>query len=176
MLLSYNRLCELGPSLFAPFVVDHVNASSIDVTLGGTILVEAPHCGVVDYGDRTGHVLERIELTEEGYVIRPGEFILAQTVEVFNLPDTISGEYKLKSSMARCGLEHLKAGWCDAGWHGSVLTLELKNMNLHHGIRIRPGQRIGQIVFFEHEPVPAEGLYANRGRYNGDREVSAAKR
>ena len=77
--------------------------------------------------------------------------------------------------MARIGLEHMNAGWCDAGWNGSVLTLELKNMTKHHAIRIRPGDPIGQMVFFKHEPVPTEASYASKGRYNGDSSVSGIK-
>ena len=92
------------------------------------------------------------------------------------MPMDISAEYKLKSSMARIGLEHLNAGWCDAGWHGSVLTLELVNVTRHHSIIIRPGDPIGQMVFFRHAPVPPERPYATRGRYNTDRTVRTIKK
>lgn len=105
----------------------------------------------------------------------PGNFILTQSREVFHLPDTISAEYKLKSSMARIGLEHLNAGWCDAGWNGSVLTLELKNMTEAHSILLQEGDAIGQIVFFKHAPVPEDKSYAARGRYNNDKTVMGAK-
>lgn len=97
------------------------------------------------------------------------------SAEVFNLPEDISAEYKLKSSMARIGLEHMNAGWCDAGWHGSVLTLEFKNMLQYHAILIRPGDAIGQMIFFYHEPVPKSASYATRGRYNNDKSVSTIR-
>ena len=58
--------------------------------------------------------------------------------------------------MARIGLDHLNAGWCDAGWHGSVLTLELKNCCRSHEIVLTNGDFIGQIIFFSHEEVPDE--------------------
>jgi dCTP deaminase len=77
--------------------------------------------------------------------------------------------------MARIGLEHLNAGWCDAGWNNSVLTLELKNMTQYHTIMLQKGDKIGQMVFFEHEPVPHERSYAVRGRYNNDSTVSGVK-
>jgi hypothetical protein len=35
---------------------------------------------------------------------------------------------------------------------------------------------IGQLIFFEHEEVPPHASYATKGRYNGDRKVSGAKR
>jgi deoxycytidine triphosphate deaminase len=105
----------------------------------------------------------------------PGAFILAHSREVFNLPSDISAEYKLKSSMARIGLNHLNAGWCDSFWSGSVLTLELHNTTQNHAIQLRMGDPIGQMVFFRHAPVPEESSYKVRGRYNNDKTVSGIK-
>ena len=156
-----------------------VNATSLDIHLGKRILREKrpdhDH-RVVDYSAREPVTYEEIILGTDGWVMEPGDFILASSFEVFNLPLDISAEYKLKSSMARIGLEHMNAGWCDAGWHGSVLTLELKNMCNHHAVRIRPGDPIGQMVFYRHRPVAHNVSYASRGRYNGDKTVSGIKK
>lgn len=188
-LLSYNRLCELvEQGVITNVEHDQVNATSIDLTLGDNILVERLHpsartirrgevtVSIVSLQDRTPLYMGPHNLFDNGaFLLLPGQFILAQSAQTFNLPNNISAEYKLKSSMARIGLEHLNAGWCDAGWNGSVLTLELKNMTQHHAIQLRAGDRIGQIVFFEHEPVPADRSYAARGRYNGDTKVEGIK-
>jgi deoxycytidine triphosphate deaminase len=56
-----------------------------------------------------------------------------------------------------------------------VLTLELVNVSRHHSIIIRPGDPIGQMVFFRHAPVPHERSYAARGRYNKDQTVRTIK-
>ena len=73
-------------------------------------------------------------------MLQSGEFCLAETLELFNLPDDISCQFVLKSSRARSGLNHLLAGWCDPGWHGSKLTLDaLKNERLHHALPLWPG-------------------------------------
>lgn len=170
-LLSHQKLVQLAETgVIGPVKDGAINAASIDIHLGTTILwedvPEYHNDWVVDYSDRKSLTYIKHEMSDSGWILKPGDFILAQSVEVFNLPNTISAEYKLKSSMARIGLEHMNAGWCDAGWHGSVLTLELKNMTKHHAIRIRPGDAIGQIVFFEHEEVPENASYAAKGRYN----------
>jgi dCTP deaminase len=110
-----------------------------------------------------------------GIIMQSNDFILAQSIEVFNLPEDISAQYRLKSSMARIGLEHLNAGHCDAGWNGSVLTLELKNVTRYHAIHLKAGDPIGQMVFWRHEPVPADKSYAARGRYNGDMTVAGVR-
>ena len=179
MLLSYDELISLiEDGVIQNAKLDAVNSASIDIHLGRRILVERASDGyvVLDYAKRDRPIMDEVVLDEHGYVLKPGEFILAESVEVFNLPNTISAEYKLKSSMARIGLEHLNAGWCDAGWHGSVLTLELKNMSRYHMIRIRPGDAIGQMVFFRHAPVPEQRSYAARGRYNGNLSVSTIRK
>ena len=180
MLLSHNELVELvDRGVVTKGRRNAINAASIDIHLGDTLLLEDEPVGlmesVIDYRKRTPLNTFTYHMDADGYVLEPGEFVLAQSVEVFNLPNDISAEYKLKSSMARIGLEHMNAGWCDAGWHGSVLTLELKNMSRFHAIRIRPGDAIGQMIFFWHEPVSEGASYAQRGRYNNDRQVSGIK-
>ena len=176
MLLSYNRLVKLvEDEVITPVEHDQINSASIDVTLDKTILLEGDSFVPVDLAKKKNIDVIRYEMPKDGYVLAPGAFILASTIEVFNLPNNISSEYKLKSSMARNGLEHLNAGWADAGWNGSKLTLELKNMTKSHYLQIKQGMRIGQMVFFEHEPVPEDRSYAARGQYNGQEEVTASK-
>lgn len=171
MLLSYNEIVDLINAGVITGVqsLDAVNAASLDVHLGPELLVET--CGgpaVIDYSkrERPGFRKETID-PERGVLVLPGSFVLAQTVEMFHLPNDISAVYKLKSSMARVGLEHLNSGWCDAGWSGSVFTLALKNVTQFHCIRLHVGDSIGQVVFFRHTEVPEHASYANRGRYNG---------
>lgn len=163
-----------------------VNSASLDIRLGLKILIERP---APNYDSRQENLgLRRISLrkreplnmTEHDFrkdgpfILYPGEFILAHSHEVFNLPNHISAMYALKSSMARIGLEHLNAGWCDAGWHGSSLTLELKNITRYHEITLNHLDLIGQLIFFQHKNVSMEHSYATRGRYNKQPTVMGA--
>jgi len=176
-LLSYTEICELiEQGVIENACYDLVNSASLDIRLAPNILIEDSSI----YNNMPIIKLYRKQplFTEKRmlpYTLLPGEFILAASLEVFNLPNNISAEYKLKSSMARIGLEHLNAGWCDAGWHGSCLTLELKNMTRYHSIELNYKDPIGQIVFFKHTPVPDDKSYAVRGRYNGDTSVQGVK-
>ena len=115
----------------------------------------------IDISDRT---------EEDPYYLAPSEFVLAETIEVFNLPDDISAQFVLKSSRARSGLNHALAGWCDPGWHGSKLTLELKNERRYHGLSLYPNMKIGQMVFHRMSNVPALS-YAVTGNYNNHLRV-----
>lgn len=180
MLLSYTEVCGLlDRGVIENALYENVNSSSLDIRLGDRVLIETKpkegECRILDYRKREKLVTYPVLLDQSGVCLNPGDTLLAHSIEVFNLPNDVSAEYKLKSSMARIFLEHLNAGWCDAGWNGSVLTLELKNMSKYHSILLRPGDAIGQIVFFRHEPVPADRSYAARGRYNGDKTVSTIK-
>ena len=155
-----------------------VNAASIDLHLAPRMLTEAythpndTNRALLDLSKREGPAM----LPHSGTVIlKPGDFCLGSSTEVFNLPNDISGMFLLKSSLARAGLVHSQAGWCDAGWHGSSLTLELRNNLKRHGMLLTAGMAIGQIVLFRHTPVPKEFSYATKGRYNGDRAVKGIK-
>ena len=182
MLISYNGLVGLINRGVIDADIANVNSSSIDITLGEELLIEVNpkfhnRSEIIDIcePDQTINTMKWVGGKGEPFILEPGQCVLAASVETFNLPNHISAEYKLKSSMARNFLEHLNAGWCDAGWHGSKLTLELKNLSQYHALIIRPGMKIGQVVFFEHEEVPAEFSYAKRGQYNSDQSVQKSR-
>lgn len=175
-LLSFNELLQLveqGVITDVPY--EHINAASIDVRLGSDILIERACNRSVSLRDRENLVMESFSLDNSGYRLDPGEFILAHTLEKFNLPDDIVCYFKLKSSGARIGLNNLLATFCDPGWSGSVLTLELQNTTRHHAILLHAGDRVGQMVFHRVTRVPADRSYAVRGRYNNDPSVQQAK-
>lgn len=176
MLITYNGLIDLvSAGVIEGVAPERINAASIDVTLGATIWVESGRARAVDLAAKETPNMDRIEMTPRGYLLAPGEFVLAQTREVFHLPDDIACEYRLKSSGARAGLDQALAVWCDPGWHGSVLTLELRNNLMHHPLRLRPGLAIGQMVFWRGAPVPADRSYRSVGQYNNDRAAQPSK-
>jgi dCTP deaminase len=62
------------------------------------------------------------------------------------------------------------AGYCDPGWHGSTLTLELHNSRQLHPVALWPGMKIGQMVFHRMAATPQRS-YAVTGRYNNHTTV-----
>ena len=158
--------CECG--MITPFDPALLNPASLDVRLGPTLLIESAQSP-----ELVPYPLHQHSQAEP-YELRPGQFCLAQTVEVFNLPDDIAAQFMLKSSRAREGLEHLMAGYCDPGWHGSVLTLELHNSRQLWPVGLWPGMKIGQIVFHLMAERPLAS-YAQTGRYNMDSTVQASR-
>lgn len=176
-LLSYNSLVCLVDEGIINADYENINGASIDITLDKEILIERPmsYFRLVDLKEKQSLEFSKYQIKEEGYKIYPGTFLLASSRETFNLPPTIAAEYKLKSSLARSGLQHLLAGWCDPGWTDSKLTLELKNITSKHTLVLREGMKIGQMVFWECEPVPEQHSYANRGQYNRQQGVTSSK-
>ena len=161
-----HALCLGG--MVEPYDETLVNPASLDVRLGGTLLIESVQSPALVPYPLEGH-------TESNpYMLAPGQFCLAQTVETFSLPDHVAAQFMLKSSRAREGLEHLMAGYCDPGWTGSVLTLELHNSRQLHPVALWPGMRIGQMVFHQMHATPTLS-YRTTGRYNGDATVQASK-
>lgn len=156
--------------MVAPFDPALINPASLDVTLGTHLRIESaegPEMLLVD--------MEQMGVSQhDPYLLRPGQFVLAETVETFSLPTTVAAQFMLKSSRAREGIEHLMAGYCDPGWHGSKLTMELHNSRQLHAVGIWPGMRIGQMVFHRMSQEP-ERDYSQTGRYNRDVMVMGSK-
>lgn len=158
-------LCLAG--MVTPYDPALLNPASLDVLLGDSLLIES-----VESRELVPYPLHQ-HSEANPYQWQPGQFLLAPTRETFAMPDTVAGEFRLKSSRAREGADQALAVWLDPGWHGSVLTLELRNNRQLHWLPLWPGMKIGQIVF--HPCEAPQRSYALTGRYNGDAAVMASK-
>jgi dCTP deaminase len=160
------RMCLGG--LVSPFDSTLINPASLDVRLGKQLLIEQEDKrGLMPFDISNYNV-------DTPFLLDPDEFILAHTVEKFNVPDDVAGQFALKSSVARSGVEHLMAGYIDPGFTNSVLTLELKNARRNHPVFLWPGMRIGQIVW-QRMSAPPTTSYRISGRYNNDQSVTPSK-
>ena len=77
------------------------------------------------------------------FIIHPGNFVLAASLEWIHLPSNLAGYVVGKSSWGRRGLIIATAAGVHPGFTG-CLTLELSNVG-EIPIAIRPGLRIGQL-------------------------------
>ena len=109
-------------------------------------------------------------LSTAGYDVRiaeeiwmwPGRFVLASTIEHFDMPDDLLAIVHDKSTWARRGLT-VQNTVVESGWKG-YLTLEL-TLHSWRPIRLRAGDPIAQIVFHKlDEPteLPYSGKYQNQ--------------
>lgn len=100
---------------------------------------------------------------KENFMLRPGEFVLASSVEHFDMPNDVMGIVHDKSSLARQGLA-VQNTVIEAGWKG-FLTLELTYHGNKRWLSIEAGQPIAQIIFHRLEEAtekPYDGKYQNQ--------------
>lgn len=156
-------LC-LNQQMIVPFNRDQLNPASYDVRLGREIMIES-----VGKRSFVRSPIDRCTV-EEPYLLRPGQFVLASTEEILNMPEGVAGRFALKSSRGREGYSHALSAYIDPGFHGSRLTLELHNITQMQHLPLYPGLLIGQIVFEKMSQIPEVG-YAKTGHYNNNPTV-----
>ena len=154
--------------MVTPYDSDLLNPASLDVRLGDELLVEQEGL------DPMKRISIKDHSRDDPFYLYPNEFVLAHTLERFQVPSNVAGQFALKSSGARAGFEHLMAGYVDPGFWDSVLTLELKNARQQAYIPLWPGMRIGQIVWTRMQSMPTK-TYRETGRYNHDHTVQSTK-
>ena len=135
-----------------PYDPDCINPASIDLRLGDSF---------IDL--ETG-----IEFQTNKITIKPGQALLATTLEIITIPTNAIGTVYLKSSLARQGLDHSLAGHCDPSFSGT-LTLELHS---HRPITLQAGQRVIQLVLAATKGYPLKGY---KGKYQGQWGPTRAK-
>lgn len=99
----------------------------------------------------------------EALHLRPGEFMLAASLEKVTVPNDLQVIVHDKSSWARKGLA-LQNTVLEPGWEGYI-TLELSNHGTL-GIELKSGMPIAQLVFHELDfptEKPYTGKYQNQG-------------
>lgn len=180
MLLSDRDLADelkSGQLGIEPLDWDLLQPSSIDVRLDRLFRVFNNHLYThIDPTERQDDLTTLVEVPEgQPFVLHPGEFVLASTLEVVTLGDALAARLEGKSSLGRLGLlVHSTAGFIDPGFSGHV-TLELSNVATLP-IRLWPGMKIGQLCVLLLSS-PAERPYGSDGigHYQGQRGPTASR-
>ena len=161
-----NEYVETGIIQIDPYDPEMVQPNSIDIRLGNDFVVYRQSDNIIDPYDRESIDAGTDRVMADEIILNPNDFVLARTVEVVRLPETIVADLKGKSSLARLGIEvHQTAGWIDAGFYGTI-TLELKNVNVRP-VNLYAGMTIGQITFTETESVAVPYNRRPGAKYNG---------
>ena len=181
MLLSDRDIAaqiEAGRVRLDPFDPALVQPSSVDVRLDRYFRLFDNHkYPFIDPAQEQPELTRLVEVDAgEAFILHPGEFVLASTLEQVSLPDDIAARVEGKSSLGRLGLlTHATAGFVDPGFTGHV-TLELSNVATLP-IKLWPGMKIGQLCFFQLSS-PAEHPYGSGRRgshYQGQRGPTASR-
>lgn len=151
----------------APLDRSQIQPASVDIRLGNTFsIVEDFPDGIVTMDNQIAYKT----ITADRYVLMPGQFVLATTMEYFKLPDNLTAFVEGRSSLGRMGLFIQNAGWVDPGFEGEI-TLELFNAN-KCAIELKAGRRVGQLVFAE---MDKPALHPYNGKYQGQKGATGSK-
>lgn len=164
---SILKLMEEKKLVIDPADREQIQPASVDVRLGHTFsVVEDNPSGVITMD----HQIQYKTITTDTYVLLPGQFVLATTMEYFVLPDNLTAFVEGRSSLGRMGLFIQNAGWVDPGFEGEI-TLELFNAN-RCAIELRSGRRVGQMVFAE---MDQPALRPYNGKYQRQRGATGSR-
>ncbi len=95
----------------------------------------------------------------EPFIIHPGSFIIASTIEYMKVPDDLVITVEGKSSLARMGILVHTAGYVDPGFEGTI-TLEISNQS-NVAVAIYSGMYICQLAVNK-LTSPSENPYNKR--------------
>lgn len=170
MILSDHTIRELmaaGKLGIAPLEDHQIQPASVDVRLGTTFsVIEDDSAGIIGLGSQ----LSYRSFTAEKYLLLPGQFVLATTMEYFHMPNDLTAFVEGRSSIGRLGLFIQNAGWVDPGFEGEI-TLELFNAN-KCAIELQAGRRVGQLVFAR---LDRDAQNPYRGKYQGQRGATGSR-
>ena len=163
---TINRILKSGKLIITPITNEQIHPASVDIRIGTTFsIVEDSPSGVITMDEPISYKT----LETDSYTLLPGQFVLATTLEYFELPNNITAFVEGRSSLGRMGLFIQNAGWVDPGFKGEI-TLELFNAN-RCAIEIKSGRRIGQLVFAQMDQS-TENPYT--GKYQGQQGATGS--
>ena len=164
---TIQKMLEQGRLSIHPLEEGQIQPASVDIRLGNTFsIVEDTSGGIIDLEKE----IKYKTITADTYLLFPGQFVLATTMEYFSLPDDLTAFVEGRSSLGRMGLFIQNAGWVDPGFEGEI-TLELFNAN-RCAIELRAGRRVGQLVFAQ---LDASARNPYRGKYQGQRGATGSR-
>ena len=170
MILSDKAIMSLlqkGALSITPLQDNQIQPASVDIRLGNTFsIVEDSSTAILTLSEK---ILYK-KIRAEKYLLMPGQFVLATTMEYIKLPNNLTAFVEGRSSLGRMGLFIQNAGWVDPGFSGEI-TLELFNAN-RCAIELQTGRRIGQLVFAQ---MDQEALHPYRGKYQEQRDATGSK-
>jgi dCTP deaminase len=162
----------------APDLETQLGSVSVDFRLGTTFMVfEHSRHSFIDprQPQSIGEAMRTIEVSpDEPFIMQPGDFALASTVESLELPDDLLGRLEGRSSIARLGITvHSTAAVFEPGWVGTA-TMELSNLG-RMAVALYPGMRICAFSFEEvSSPVTVPYRDKKNNKYAGQRTPKAS--
>ena len=150
---SIKELLEIGKIEIEPFDKElQLQESSIDMRLSERIYrypEELEAVTMLDIKNPYLNIVERDFVSDEGFVLKPGESVVAETLEYIKVPDYLNTFLDSKFRLDRYGLLVLNKGWLGTGFEGFI-SVVLHNSG-NYPIRLFKGERFCQLTFVKVE-------------------------
>lgn len=164
---TLTKMIEDKELIVEPLEKEQIQPASVDIRLGNTFsIVEDTSTGIINLENE----IKYKTITTDSYILLPNQFVLATTMEYFDLPDDLTAFVEGRSSLGRMGLFIQNAGWVDPGFKGEI-TLELYNAN-RCAIELKAGRRVGQLVFAKMDDT---ALNPYNGKYQGQKGATGSR-
>ncbi|SVA22774.1 uncharacterized protein METZ01_LOCUS75628, partial [marine metagenome] len=94
-----------GRIVIDPINLEDVQPASVDVHMDKRLLVfRNTTRAYIDVKEPMEGLTELVEIDEQPFILHPGEFVLASTLEHIEVPDDLVARLEGKSSLGRIGL------------------------------------------------------------------------
>ena len=137
------KLIKQGCLQIRPMELSQIQPASVDIRLGNTfsVLEDSPN-GIIRLSEERHYKT----IHTDTYLLLPGQFVLATTMEYIALPNNLTG------------------------FEGEI-TLELFNAN-RYAIELQAGHRLGQLVFAR---MGEDALHPYCGKYQGQKGATGSR-
>jgi dCTP deaminase len=166
------KLIESGEIKISPYDENKVSAGTYKLSLGKVILIPEPGQRV-ELGSRVNPNYERVEIPKDGFVLKPGMFVLGQTKEKITIPNYIGGFFDSRSTLARLGVSvHNTSMFIEPGHTNSIITMEMFNEG-DFDVVLKEGVAVAKLIFISSSESADRG-YSQYGRYAVQKETTGA--
>ncbi|MGM9937278.1 MAG: dCTP deaminase [Candidatus Ornithomonoglobus sp.] len=162
--------------LIEPFYQGSLQGASYDVHISNCIIKQKNGNNIVHLSekDEVDNMFEEDDITN-GYLLKPGEYILVRLVEKINMPDDLVAHIRPRTTLTKLGVivfaQHINPSF------SGNLYLGVKNFS-NSIIELKPNVAIAQCVFETiNATIPPEHLYRNKkdSKYQNESDFISSK-
>jgi len=161
--------------IIEPFVYDHIQPSSIDLTLDSKLMIpneqaQEKSINVFDKNIETYYTEQEVEK----YILNPGDCVIGQIKETIQLSKNFTGNIFNRNSLIKLGINVGLSSYINPGYRGK-LPIVISNIGKFK-IELITGMRICQLVISDVSPEPNLDYSTKKdSKYFGETDISLSK-
>lgn len=165
---------ERNPSFITPFDESRLQAASYDVSISNTLTIMPSISTVIDLDDENtlDMVYSTIDISNAGYMLKPGQLVFGTLNERISLPDDVVAQIFPRTRFTRIGLL-VHDQFCNPSYKGN-LSIAIQNAS-QNNILLTGQTMLAQIMFIKLQTKPDNNnLYKNKTNsvYQGESEFT----